>query len=96
MRRSLLVFLLALPFCVADNVINAWDAQKRVNNAYFLKLDQCKQTQTFFLLVPNDVEESDVQLCEGDLLAAACPLKGEPASCVLLLFKKAKHRDVDR
>lgn len=79
-----------------DNVIRAWDAQVRVNAAYFAKIEQCKQPAGLLLLVPNDVQESDVLVCEGELLNAACPLTRIPPSCFLLFFKKAPKPDVDK
>lgn len=79
-----------------DNVIRAWDAQVRVNASYFAKIEQCAQPAGLLLLVPNDVQESDVFLCEGEILAAACPLTAIPPSCFLLYFKKAPKPDVDK
>ncbi len=79
----------------ADNVVPSWDAQVRVNLSYAAKTDQCKQTPTFFLFVPFDVQEPDVRLCENELLAAPCPLNIMPASCALLFFKKAPKPDID-
>lgn len=86
-------FLSGLCFggCETDTVLQAWDAQVRVNASYFAKLDQCDQSGPgFLILVPNDVQESDVRLCESELLASACPLNRIPGSCFLLLFKKAR------
>lgn len=79
----------------ADNVVPAWDAQVRVNLAYEVKLDQCDQGRTFLLLVPFDVQDPDVRLCENELLAAECPVESIPASCALLFFKQAPQPDVD-
>jgi len=83
-----------VPGCVVDDVVDAWTAQTRVNAAYFAKLQQCEQSTPFFLLfVPNDVQESDVRLCEAEILAAACPAEIIPASCILLAFRKAEKTE---
>ncbi len=88
-------FSMLMISCMTDNIVDSWEAQTRVNNAYFLKLDQCKQQSFFFLFVPNDQQDSDVRRCEGELLASGCPMKNMPASCVLLMIKKAPHKDID-
>ena len=92
------VFLLAgLALCSrTDNVIRAWDAQVHINAAYFAKIEQCEQPPGLLLLVPHDVQEPDVQLCEGELLASACPIATIPPSCFILYFKPAPAPDVDQ
>lgn len=94
---ALLVTALCLAGCSqSDNVTRAWDAQIRVNAAYFAKAEQCGQGTGLLILVPNDVQEPDVALCEGELLASPCPLTVIPPSCFLLLFKSAPQPDVDK
>ena len=85
------LLLVLLSACVADDLVDAWTAQSRVNAAYFAKLQQCAQTEPFFLLfVPFDVKEADVRACEAETLASGCPLTRLPASCALLMFKREK------
>ncbi|MCR9142488.1 MAG: hypothetical protein NXI24_09570 [bacterium] len=101
--RRFSIWAQAIVFCAlylqcsqSDNVIRAWDAQVRVNAAYFAKIEQCNQPAGLLLLVPNDVQEPDVRLCEGEILAAACPIASIPPSCFLLFFKSAPNPDVDK
>ncbi|MEQ9364369.1 MAG: hypothetical protein RIF32_09010 [Leptospirales bacterium] len=88
--------LLGLQCSQTDNVIRAWDAQIRINASYFAKIEQCGQPAGLLLLVPHDVQEPDVALCEGEILAAACPVVRIPPSCILLYFKPAPRSDVDK
>lgn len=93
---GLLLCVLSAHCSRTDNVIRAWDAQVRVNASYFAKIEQCNQPAGLLFLVPNDVQEPEVQLCEGEILAAACPIERIPPSCFLLFFKKAPASDVDK
>lgn len=86
----------AVVHCVTDNIVDARDAQSRVNAAYLYRLDVCKQGPAFPLIIPHDVAEADLGICETDLLSARCPLTRMPAGCALLFLKKAKHEDMER
>ncbi|HMU84127.1 MAG TPA: hypothetical protein PKE49_10125 [Leptospiraceae bacterium] len=94
-RAALLLMLLFASSCVTDNVVDSYEAQRRINAAVSAKYKQCNLPVSMLILVPFDEQESDVRACEGEILAAACPFSRMPASCFLLLIKKAPAGDVD-
>ncbi len=98
-RRTIVLVLSVLLFAYCsrtDNVLRAWDAQLRVNAAFQAKLLACEQAQPFLIFVPYDVQEPDVLLCEGEILATPCPVERMPTACFVLLFKTAPNPDIDQ
>lgn len=79
----------------SDRATPAWTAQQRINAAYQVKVDQCDSDPGLWLPVPHDVREEDVRLCEGELLAAACPLSRIPAGCLVMVLKPPPPPDED-
>lgn len=87
--------LLLFTACITDNYVDRYDAQRRINAVLTAKYKQCSQPVTLLVFVPFDQQEGDVRSCEAEILATACPLNRMPASCFLLLLKKAPHEDID-
>lgn len=93
--RAVFLILLLLLACATDNVIDSYEGQQRINAALAAKYKQCNQPVSMLILVPFDEQEPDIKNCENEILAASCPFTRMPASCFLLLIKKAPKGDID-
>lgn len=92
------VSILSISACWTDDVIRAHDATVRVNTVIQAKVIQCidagetQPPQAF--VVPHDVQEDPLILCEATILTNPCPMTYVPAACWALLLQPAA-KDVD-
>lgn len=73
-----------------DDVVDTWDAQKRMATAIEARRVKCSASSTPFVPpVPHPVRRADLRQCENELLAGGCPFTQPPLGCLLLVLRRA-------
>ncbi|MCE9598654.1 MAG: hypothetical protein K8S54_11855 [Spirochaetia bacterium] len=95
--------ILLLPLCfsacttVADQTIDAYEANTRIIAAVGLKNSECGvfQAITFPVIFPS--KETSIDLCTSAILATSCTVwigsNPMPTACFGIPFNRSEHRD---
>jgi hypothetical protein len=68
--------------CIDENRVDSWEITRRVQPIIELKSKQCNSRPIAPLFFTRDVNKDEVETCEREMLAARCPFRSYPWSCV--------------
>lgn len=76
------ILLITYISCYDNNRISSWEIQKRVQPLIEAKASDCQNRPVVPLFFTREASPDEVTKCESDMLAARCPFKTYPWSCV--------------
>ncbi|MDX1961354.1 MAG: hypothetical protein SFU98_22485 [Leptospiraceae bacterium] len=80
-KRILYIILLSFS-CLDENRIDSWEITKRVQPIIEAKAKQCNSRPIAPLFFTRDVNKDEVETCEKEMIAARCPFRSYPWSCL--------------